>query len=198
MKKPTQRNYPRHLALNGTQVEFRLMRMEDGPPLTEFIAGLPMRDLLFVRRDISHPKVIAAWLGALGKEVTSLVAYADGQMVGCTAVAVDVWSWSSHVGDLRVLVAPAWRGVGLGRALIKECVNLAVSLGLEKLTVHMTVDQSAAINAFQELGFQAESVLRNHVKDHDGRTYDLAILSLEVSELAVRATGKGMTTALNE
>lgn len=198
MKKPVQRRYPRYLALDGTQVEFRLMKPEDAPALTAFIDTLPVHDLLFVRRNLSHPKVIAAWLTALGKQVTSLVAVADGQLVGCTAVVVDAQSWSPHVGDLRILVAPAWRSVGLGQALIRECVNLALSLGLEKLTVQMTVDQSAAIKTFEKLGFRPESVLRNHVKDLDGHSYDLALLSLEVSELAARAMGKGMSTALNE
>lgn len=198
MKKSSSRHYPRHLELNGTQVEFRLMEPGDAPALTTFIDTLPVHDLLFVRRNLSHPKVIAAWLTALGKQVTSLVAIANGQLVGCTAVVVDARSWSPHVGDLRILVAPAWRGVGLGRVLIKECVNLAVSLGLEKLTVQMTVDQSAAINAFEALGFQPESVLRNHVKDHEGRTYDLALLSLEVKELAARASGKGMSAAMSD
>ncbi|MBD9516141.1 GNAT family N-acetyltransferase [Pseudomonas sp. PDM22] len=198
MKKSASRHYPRRLELNGTAVEFRLMTAEDGPALNQFMAELPVHDLLFVRRNISHPKVIKAWLEALGKSVSSLVAYANGQLVGCTAVVVDSCSWSPHVGDLRILVAPAWRGRGLGRVLIKECVNLALSQGLEKLTVQMTVDQSAAITTFEGLGFQPESVLRNHVKDHDGRTYDLALLSLEVKELAARASGKGMATAISD
>lgn len=192
------RHYPRHLDIHGAPVEFRLMTEQDAPALTVFIDALPVHDLLFVRRNISHPKVIAAWLAALDKQVTSLVAVAEGQLVGCTAVVVDGRSWSPHVGELRVLVAPAWRGRGLGRVLIKECFNLAVSLGLEKLTVQMTVDQSAAIQAFEELGFRPEAVLRNHVKDTDGRTYDLALLSLEVSELGVRAAEHGMSTALNQ
>lgn len=198
MKKPATRSYPRRLDLNGTAVDFRLMTADDGPALSQFMAELPVHDLLFVRRNISHPKVIKAWLDALGQSVTSLVAYAGDRMVGCSAVVVDSCSWSPHVGDLRILVAPDWRGAGLGSVLIRESINLAVSQGLEKLTVQMTVDQSVAINAFEKLGFVPESVLRNHVKDHDGHTYDLALLSLEVNELTARASGKGMATARSD
>ncbi|WP_447748140.1 N-acetyltransferase family protein [Pseudomonas nicosulfuronedens] len=198
MKKPASRHYPRRIELNGSSVEFRLMTADDAAALTGFIGQLPVHDLLFVRRDISHPKVIAAWLSSLGEQVTSLVAYAGDQLVGCSAVVVDSWSWSAHVGDLRILVAPEWRGVGLGGVLIHESINLAVSQGLEKLTVQMTVDQSAAITAFEALGFQPESVLRNHVRDHEGHTYDLALLSLDVNELNALASGKGMVTAMND
>jgi RimJ/RimL family protein N-acetyltransferase len=196
MKNLRKNRYPRHLEIQGSAVELRLMSESDATALTAFIDTLPVHDLLFVRRNLSHPKVIAAWLTALGKQVSSLVAVADGQLVGCTAVVVDSLSWSPHVGDLRILVAPAWRGVGLGQTLIRECVDLALSLGLEKLTVQMTVDQSAAIRTFEGLGFQPESVLRNHVKDLDGHTYDLALLSLEVNDLTARASGKGMSGAL--
>lgn len=198
MKKSIARKYPQTLAFDDAQVEVRLMTAGDGPALSAFIETLQVHDLLFVRRNISHPKVIAAWLSALGERVTSLVACTDGQIVGCTAIVTDALSWSPHVGELRVLVNPAWRGCGLGRRLTQECFSLALGLRLEKLTVQMTVDQSAAIAIFEELGFRAESVLRNHLKDYDGKRHDLALLSLEVAELPLRAQARGMSTALHE
>lgn len=198
MRKSTVRKYPHTLELGDAKVEVRLMTADDGPALSVFINTFPSHDLLFVRRNISHSKVQAAWLNALGERVTSLVAYADGRLVGCTAIVTDTLSWSPHVGDLRVLVKPAWRGCGLGRLLTQECFNLALGLRLEKLTVQMTVDQSAAIAIFEELGFRAESVLRNHLKDYDGKLHDLALLSLQVAELPLRSYARGMSTALHD
>ncbi|MCE4070584.1 GNAT family N-acetyltransferase [Pseudomonas nitroreducens] len=198
MKKPLPRKYPHSLTLDGALVELRLMSADDGPALTDFIGRLPVHDLLFVRRNISHPRVISAWLAALGERITSLVAVAGGEIVGCSAVVTDALSWSPHVGDLRILVKPSWRGCGLGRVLTEESFAQALAQGLEKLTVQMTVDQSAAIAVFEDLGFRPESVLRNHVKDHDGKTYDLALLSLEVSQLHLRSRARGMSSALNE
>ncbi|MNF15210.1 hypothetical protein D3C80_2177160 [compost metagenome] len=45
----------------------------------------------------------------------------------------------------------------------------------------MTVDQRSAITAFEELGFRAEAVLGKHVKDREGQTYDIAVLSHDVT-----------------
>ncbi|MNN71327.1 Acetyltransferase (GNAT) family protein [compost metagenome] len=97
---------------------------------------------------------------------------------------------------MRVLVAPTWRGCGLGRVLIQECFALGLELELEKLTVQMTVDQQAAIAVFEDLGFRAESVLHNHVKDHDGKAYDLALLSHDVAEMQALMHTLGVTEAL--
>ncbi|MNY76175.1 hypothetical protein D3C86_2156770 [compost metagenome] len=60
----------------------------------------------------------------------------------------------------------------------------------------MTVDQQAAIAVFEDLGFRAESVLHNHVKDHDGNAYDLALLSHDVAEMQALMHTLGVTEAL--
>jgi len=181
------RAYPRTVSCDGTPVEIGRMTPGDAADLGAFVATLPAHDLLFLRRDISHPKVIAAWMEALGEgRVTSLVARQDGALVGCSAIVTQELSWSRHVGELRVLVGPALRGKGLGRQLIQESFAQALELGLEKLCVQMTVDQGAAIAVFEEIGFRAEALLRNHVKDRDGRSHDLALLSHDVR--AVEAT----------
>ncbi|MCA0244819.1 MAG: GNAT family N-acetyltransferase [Proteobacteria bacterium] len=197
MNTKVSRVYPRSLTFGDTTVELATMTAADAPALAEFVKTLPVHDRLFVRRDVSHPKVLDAWIGALAQgHVTSLVARDGATMVGCTAIVVDPLSWSSHVGELRVLVAPAWRGRGLGRALIQENFALALGLHLSKLTVQMTVDQRAAIAVFEELGFRAEAVLRDHVKDHDGQAHDLALLSHDVAEVQSRLRMFGVDDAL--
>ena len=136
------------------------MTAGDRAALVEFVAACRSHDLLFVPRDLGHPKVVDAWMRSLESgELTSLVARARRAMVGCTAIVTDELSWSRHVGELRVLVAPGWRGTGLGRVLIQECFAQALELGLKKLVAQMTTDQRAAIAVFEELGFRAEALL---------------------------------------
>ena len=160
------------------------MSAGDTADLKIFIASLPEHDLLFLSRDITHPKVIEAWVAAIPEgRVKSLVALENGVIVGCTAIVLHELSWSRHVGELRVLVSPSWRGKGLGRVLIQECFAQALELGLAKLCVQMTVDQRAAIVGFEGIGFRAEALFRNHVKDRDGKLHDLAVLSHDIGEV---------------
>lgn len=188
---------PRSLRLGDCTLELARLQPQDAQALADFAAALPPHDLLFLRRDISHPKVVAAWMQAIAEgRLHSLAVRDSGALVGCSAIVVDNLSWSRHVGELRVLIAPAWRGKGLGRALIQQCFAQALELGLDKLVAQMTVDQVAAIAVFEELGFRAEALLRDHVKDRDGQTHDLVLLSHDVAAVQSRLQAYGVADAL--
>jgi len=90
----------------------------------------------------------------------------------------------------------AVRGRGLGRLLVQQCFAPALELGLDKLVAQMTVDQVAAIAVFEELGFRAEALLRDHVKDRDGQLHDLALLSHDVAAVQSRLEAYGVSDAL--
>lgn len=191
------RSYPLRVECGASQVEITRMTSDDRAGLVALVATLPAHDLLFLRRDISQPKVVDAWMRALDEdELTSLVARDGGQMLGCTAIITDELSWSRHVGELRVLLSPAWRGKGLGRVLIQECFAQSLALGLKKLVAQMTVDQRAAIAIFEDLGFRAEALLAGQVADREGRLHDLVLLSHDVNAVAIRNQLSGMSEAL--
>lgn len=194
---PPAHTLPDRLTCDGATLELARLQPGDAQALAAFAAQLPAHDLLFLRRDISHPKVIAAWMQSLAEgRLHSLAVREAGVLVGCTAIVVDALSWSRHVGELRVLVAPVWRGRGLGRLLVQQCFAQALDLGLEKLVAQMTVDQVAAIAVFEELGFRAEALLRDHVKDRDGQLHDLALLSHDVAAVQSRLQAYGISDAL--
>ena len=45
------------------------------------------------------------------------------------------------------------------------------------------VDQQGAIALFESLGFRAEALLKDHVRDQAGKTHDLAILAQDVARI---------------
>jgi ribosomal protein S18 acetylase RimI-like enzyme len=174
--------YPRTISSGGASFELRVMHALDEPEVLRFARALPQHDLLFMRRDITNAKVLSAWVREIGAEnIVSMLARRNGEVVGCAAVVRDLRSFSPHVGDLRVLVAPSAREQGLGRALVQESFLVALSMGLEKITAHMTSDQRAAITVFEDLGFRVEALLRDHVRDASGDKFDIVVLSLDVA-----------------
>lgn len=188
--------YPRSVELSNSRIELRLMTPADEQSVLEFARALPAHDLLFLRRDITQPKVLSAWIRELeAGTITSLLALRDGRLLGCSAVVRDEHSWSPHVGELRVLLSPDQREKGLGRALIQESFRLALSQGLEKLTAQMTADQQAAIAVFEGLGFRAEALLRDHVRDTSGSKHDIVILSHDVAEFQAKLEQYGLKEA---
>lgn len=184
---PTPRQYPRSIQCGDLQLEIARMSSADRAALTEFIAKLPAHDLLFLSRDITHPKVIDAWMRALDRgEINSLIVRHGTEVLGCTAIIVDPLGWSAHVGELRIMVSAACRGLGLGRILVQECFAQAVELGLKKLVAQMTTSQRAGVTVFEELGFRAEALLAKHVADREGGLHDLVLLSHDVETAAAR------------
>ena len=56
------RSYPRSVACDAGNIEFRLMTQVDEGAVLEFARNLPAHDLLFLPRNISEPKVLSAWI----------------------------------------------------------------------------------------------------------------------------------------
>lgn len=185
--------YPLEIDLEGVIVRLSHMTTDDKADLLAFSEALPDPDLLFLSRDVKQPKVLDAWMDQVAAgEIVSIVARRDGQIVGTTAVVIDKLSWSPHVGELRVLVTPDARKIGLGRRLIQESFLIGLDLGLEKLTARMTLDQDAAFKVFEELGFRQEALFQDHVKDRDGKKHDLIIMSHDVDRSMAQMQIYGM------
>jgi RimJ/RimL family protein N-acetyltransferase len=186
--------FPRTVALGGGDVELRFMRAGDEAAVLAFARELPAHDLLFLPRDIAQPKVLAAWVREIERgAMTTLLAFRGDVVVGCATIVRDPLSWSAHVAELRVVVARAARGGGLGRVLSTAAGELAVQTGIEKLVAHMTPDQIGAVTVFETMGYRAEALLRDHVKDGAGVKHDLVILSLDVERFRTRAAAYGLS-----
>ena len=81
-------------------------------------------------------------------------------------------------------------------ALSQETFALALGAGLEKLSVQMTVDQQAAIALFESVGFKAEALLRDHVRDVAGKTHDIVVLGHDVAQVRAKMEAYGLPGAV--
>jgi RimJ/RimL family protein N-acetyltransferase len=171
------------LTVGTAAVTLRPLAPGDAGAVQRFAEAMPAHDLLFLQRDIRNPKVVSAWLDqiASGQIESQLALDPQGAMLACTALVRDELSWSPQVAEIRILIAPAARGTGLGRLLALECVNIARSRGVEKLQVRMTPDQAPAQRVFEDMGFQPEALLRDQVRDAGGETHDILILGLNLA-----------------
>ena len=173
----------------------RSFRVADREAMIAFSEQLPDKDLLFLGRDLKHPRVIAAWLSAVAQGwIDSLVAEDDGVLVGTAALVRDPLGWSAHVGEVRLLVSSERRGAGLGRDLLEAILGIAGSYGLTKLTARMTPDQAASVALFESLGFRGEALLRDQVRDRTGEPHDLIVLARHFAQTDSqhRASGFGV------
>ena len=199
MKADTSRKYPRVAQIDGRTMTLRYLTSADRDAALAFARALPAHDILFLRRDITQPEAIDTWLNGIERgRITSVLAERNGVVEGYATVDRGELSWSPHVAELRVLVSAAMRGKGLGRVLTQEAFAIALGLGIEKIIAQMTVDQKSAISVFQGMGFRPEALLRDHVRDREGRKYDLLILAHEVAKFQGQMDAYGITKALED
>jgi RimJ/RimL family protein N-acetyltransferase len=190
------RRLPRSLDLDGEAIELRAMSGADEAAVLAFANAAPAHDLLFLARDITHPKVVKAWVREIeAGTITTLLAWRGEAIVGCAAIIRDLLSWSGHVAEIRVILLDSMRGRGLGRLLTEEAFATALAQGAEKITARMTLDQKGAIAVFEGLGFTLEAMLRDQVKDRDGRKHDLLILSHDVARMSAQHEAYGLGEA---
>lgn len=93
---------------------------------------------------------------------------------------------------MRLLVSSERRGPGLGRDLLECAFAIAGRGGLTKLTAQMTPDQAGSIGLFESLGFRGEALLKDHVRDRDGKLHDLVVLSYDAGTARARREALGL------
>jgi RimJ/RimL family protein N-acetyltransferase len=169
------------MTVGEAQVTLRRLERADRDAILEFARALAPHDLLFLRRDITQPDQIDAWMEDIEDGyATSVGAFDSAGLAGYSTVNRDRMTWTAHVAESRVLVAERARGQGLGRLLTEQGFAIAREMGIRKMVAQMTTDQLAAIAVFRRMGFEPEAVLRNQVLDRDGTLHDLKIMSLDV------------------
>lgn len=163
-----------------------VQRLEDGlgPALVDFLVGLDGDDQTFLGVPVDGREVAerAARRWATQEGGRTIVAADAGAVVGLVWVEVGS-AWSAHVGRLRVVLAPAVRGRGLGRRLALAGLEAALELGLAKVVVEVRSDQDAVIGLFAGLGFVPEALLTDQIRTPDGEYHDLITLAHRADQI---------------
>jgi RimJ/RimL family protein N-acetyltransferase len=177
--------FPRTIHLrDGLTLSVRPTGEGDEAVLLDFYRELPQEDRLFLKDDVTTESWAERFIRRIGRgEATSLIAELDGKVLAEATLYRATHGWSTHVGELRVAVARAYRRKGLATALAGLLVRLATDQGVDKFIVEVVENQVGALRTFEKLGFHKEAVLRDHVKDRSGMRRDLLILANDVSHI---------------
>jgi ribosomal protein S18 acetylase RimI-like enzyme len=161
-------------------MDIRTPTPDDLDALLAFFERVPESERTFFKEHVLDRATVEGWLTSdRGRRA---LAFSDGgQVIGYVAV-VRLSGWSDHVGDVRLVVDPTHRTQGVGRALARWALVQALEAGLTKLTVEVVAEQERAVAMFSSLGFRAEGLLLDHVRDHDGILRDLVLLSHPVAD----------------
>src|SRR5713101_1889153 len=179
-------HFPKETVLpNGRHLTLRLMDPRDRERILSFARSLPPDDLLFLRTDITEPAIVDQGIADVERSnAITVLAEAGDKLAGYATLHLEQARWTRRVGEIRVQVAPGFRGRSLGRQLTTEIFHLGQARGIKKMAAMMTPDQTGARAAFERLGFQVEALLQDWVVDRAGRPRDLLIMSYDLEGLS--------------
>lgn len=191
--------YPKSVILaGGRPVTVRWLAQGDREEVWRFFERVPEEDRAFLKEDVMSRDEVERWLDRLDpNRETVVVAAAPPGIVGTAVLERQRYGWAQHVGEIRIVADPALRRGGLGYMLAEEIFMIAVKLGLEKIVAQMMADRPSAIHVFERLGFRAEALLRDHVKDRHGRKHDLLVMAHSVEDFMGRTQTFGVSQELS-
>ncbi len=175
--------YPRRIALRDRRrVRLRLTRPGDPEAITALLSRLPRDDLMFTRMYLTQDGLGVEWLADPEDFWTTAVVAqgVGGRIVGFAHLHYNPARRADGVGDIQFVVAPEYRGAGLGSRLASECVWLAEWLGVRELRARVVSAQPDAHAIFQRLGFRPAAMLQDGAVTADGRPRHVLLMSRPV------------------
>jgi ribosomal protein S18 acetylase RimI-like enzyme len=169
--------------------ELRRLTGADADATIRFLQNLPEGDLTFLKEP-ADDDTVTRWI-ADGRGYHWVAIGDDGELQAMVSIIPGAL-WSSHVAELRLVVGESFRRRGLGRRLARHGLAEALRLGLRKVMVEVVADKDGDIAMFEAIGFQAEALLRDQIRDREGNVHDLVLLSHEVDTGAAAMEALGL------
>lgn len=181
-----------YLTADGARMTIRPMVPEDKEELLAFFSRIPAEDRFDLKEDVTDPKVMERWALTLDySRALPLLAILDGQIVGDGTLHHRRAGARQHVGEVRVVVDPAYRNRGVGRALLHKLIDIAGDKGLKKLMFEVVADtEAAAMHTAQVLGFIPVASLPGQVQDVCGQPHDLIMMERRLLDPGLSADGE--------
>ncbi len=170
---------------DGNVVTLRNPTIEDLDRSCRFFRGLPAEDRQYLRFDGTSREVVARLINEseAGRAVR-IEAIVGDEIVAHGALEFSTDGWYRHIGELRVIVAAAYRGRNLGTIMISHLFVEAQRLEVEKVVAKMAAPQRAARKILERLGFELEATLPDHIKDAEGNLHPMLVMSCSLDEVA--------------
>lgn len=166
------------------KVDLAWFQEEDRDALLAFYRSLPKEDRLHLRDDVTNQLLLDRLIEQMHDGLVLMVVARHGaKIVGESTQHFIHHGWSRHVSELRPLLRKEYEGYGIFEAMVREHIEVASELGLDKVVVRLLHIQKERKRMLEMIGFEQEAVLKDHATDLEGKRHNMVIMSNYVSEL---------------
>lgn len=169
---------------DGTAVLVREPTREDIPAWHRFFLSLSPAERRYLRFDVARAEQVEKMVRqAETGDVYRLLAFRDDDVVANGALEFQGEGWRRHMAEIRTIVDPGLRRLGVGAMMIRHLFEEAKRREVEKVEVRLVEPQVSARKVCERLGFHLDAVLPDYVKDADGRLQSLLVMSCTLDEV---------------
>ena len=177
--------YPKTILLrDGTEATVRPLNDQDTSRLFNFFRLIPEEERFYLKENVTSADIIRGWTTDINfQSVVPIVALVDGEIIADATLHRSRAPARKHVAELRIVVEPGYREIGLGGRLIREILDIAAGMGLQKATFELVAEEEEpAIMAAGSAGFREVAILKDQVKDMWDNPQDLVIMELSLKD----------------
>jgi len=170
-------------AKDGRRVVLRSVKWEDLDNLVEFINSLVEEDADILRSRKVTRSEEAEWLGkrlaSIDKgEIIDAVAEVEGKVIANSEVEKRS-GCMSHVGYLGIGIKAGYRGIGIGKQIMKTLIEESKKAGLKILVLDHFDTNKTARRLYEKMGFKEAGRIPKGICKN-GKYIDLARMTLEL------------------
>ncbi len=170
---------------DGTEVLIRDLRLDDIDMIMDFYKALPLADRKYLRVDVTNTRVVKKRIRKIESGfVVRIIATHNDRIIADGALELSGEQWRTHQGEIRLIIARPFQRKGLGTIMIRELYFIALQKKVELIVARMMRPQIGAQRILKKLGFREEHVLPDYVKDIEGATQDLVVMTCNVKDFA--------------
>ena len=105
------------------------------------------------------------WIRGFDNRLSVLyVAEVDGRVVGQADGRISQFAKARHVASFGIAIIRAYRGLGIGTALMTRVLAWMKDRGIEKAVLEVFSTNERAIALYRKLGFEVEAIRQRHYK----------------------------------
>lgn len=150
-------------------MELRPATLQDAEAIHALMSSVIEEGAFLMSRVAPEVELYRQYLaGALQLGAPVWVACNAGRLIGWCDLHPRPNPEQRHVGRLGIGVARAWRGRGVGQALMQVVIDKAWRVGFHRLELEVFVDNERAIRLYERHGFRREGRHRAVRRDADG------------------------------
>ncbi len=155
------------MAKKAVDAQIRYTELSDGKQLTEWLKDPTVARWFPMCDDIEIEDAVNRWVG-FARYKCSLTAVVDGDPVGLCTLYLQPYKKLAHQCEFGIIVAPGFRGKGVGSTLLDHIIHLAKTNFKIELLHLQVYEDNPAISLYRRYGFEEFGCQKTWIKELDG------------------------------